>query len=314
MSPVTRRRLLNAGRIAFLVLVVGFMAWGFKDKGPEIWRALLATHPLAVVVAAGLVVVGLLVTSVAWLRLLAGFGYTLPGHDGRAVFFAGQLGKYIPGSVWSIGAHAELARAHEVPRRVTVSTSLSFLGLNLATAGLVVAGARALGAWETRWPWWTAALIAIVCGALLTPPVVNRAATLVSGRERPLRLGWADVALLVALMVVTWTLYAGVVVAIVPHPDLHLLPLAAGAFALAYGVGVLVVVAPAGVGAREATLIALLGPVTGVANATVIALLTRVLHTGGDLLLAAVTWWLHQRMRRRATTARVPLGNTTRTP
>jgi uncharacterized membrane protein YbhN (UPF0104 family) len=292
-----RERLLLLGRVGFLALVGAFVAWGFHDRGREVWDAVASTPPPAILAAGALVVVGLLVTSVAWLRLLAGFGFALPGREGRAVFFAGQLGKYIPGSLWSIGAHAELASAYRVPRRVTASTSLAFLGLNMATAGLVVAAARGLGAWQTRAPWWVALSLAVVCAALLTPPVVNRASTLVSGSANPLRLGWRDVGLLVLLMAVTWTSYAGVLVAVVPHPDLGLLPVAAGAFALAYGVGVLVVVAPAGVGAREATLIALLGPITGVANATAIALLTRALHTGGDLLLAAVSWWLHRRAK-----------------
>lgn len=78
----------------------------------------------------------------------------------------------------------------------------------------------------------------------------------------------------------------------------------------AYGVGVLVVVAPAGVGARELTLIALLSPVTGLAAATAIALLTRVQHTGGDLVLALVSWGVLRvrRLRRGWTDATTPAG------
>jgi len=60
-------------------------------------------------------------------------------------------------------------------------------------------------------------------------------------------------------------------------------------------VGVIVVLAPAGVGAREVTLIALLSPVTGVRTATALALLTRALHTGGDLLLALASWGVGSR-------------------
>lgn len=60
----------------------------------------------------------------------------------------------------------------------------------------------------------------------------------------------------------------------------HDAPVAAygGAFALSYAVGVVVVVAPAGVGAREAIFILLLTP---------LALLARVVHTAADALLAA---------------------------
>ena len=70
---------------------------------------------------------------------------------------------------------------------------------------------------------------------------------------------------------------------------LILIAIAAGGFAAAYVVGVAVVVAPAGVGAREVTLVALLSPAVGLATATAVALVTRVLHTAADLTLAAVS-------------------------
>ena len=89
------------------------------------------------------------------------------------------------------------------------------------------------------------------------------------------------------------------VLAIAPEPSAALFPVAAGAFTTAYAVGVLVVVAPAGVGAREVTLVALLAPVTGVTTATALALLTRALHTGGDLLLALGAWAVARATRRR---------------
>ncbi|MFA6299418.1 MAG: hypothetical protein WC642_09635, partial [Nocardioides sp.] len=60
------------------------------------------------------------------------------------------------------------------------------------------------------------------------------------------------------------------------------------AFAAAYAVGVVVVLAPAGVGAREGVFVLLLTPVTGVAGATALALLARVVHTVADGLLAAI--------------------------
>lgn len=290
MSARTRRYALDVARWVFLALVLGFAWWGLRERGDEVVAAVTSTPVPAILVGGGLVVAGLLVTSVAWLRLLAGFGFSLPGHDGRAVFFTGQLGKYIPGAVWSMGAHAQLAKAYDVPRRVTVATSLAFLGVNLATSGLVVAAAVLAGAWRSSVPLWAVGAGAALCLVALTPPVVNRAGTAVSTRAHPLRLGVRQVVVLVLLMAITWSCYAGVVMALAPDRGPALFPLAAGAFAMAYGVGVLVVVAPAGVGAREVTLIALLSPVTGLTAATAIALLTRVLHTGGDLVLAAVSW------------------------
>lgn len=285
-------RPLDLLRWAFLGLVLGFAAWGLHDQGDELLAAVRDTSPVGIAVAAGLVVLGLLVTSVAWLRLLSGYGHAMPRGQGRAVFFVGQLGKYIPGSVWSMGAHAELARGFDVPMRATVGTSLMFLWLNLATSGLVAGSFALSGAWDPPVPAWLVALGLLGCVAGLTPPLVNRV-----GR---LRLSWPGLGVLVLLMAVTWTCYAGAVIALAPEPSVALFPVAAGAFTTAYAVGVLVVVAPAGVGAREVTLVALLAPVTGVTTATALALLTRALHTGGDLLLALGSWALARATRRRA--------------
>ncbi|CAI9419658.1 lysylphosphatidylglycerol synthase domain-containing protein [Nocardioides sp. T2.26MG-1] len=295
---MSRRRWLDVLRGGFLVAVLGFAWWGLRGQGEELADVARRTSPLALASAAGLVVAGLLVTSVAWLRLLDGYGHRLPRGEGRAVFFVGQLGKYIPGSVWSMGAHAGLARGFDVPPRVTVGTSLMFLWLNLATSGLV-SGAFALsGAWDPGVPWWLVAVGVAGCVAGLTPYAVNRAGSLVAGAGRALRLSVPEVGVLVALMAVTWSCYAAALLALAPEPSVALFPVAAGAFTTAYAVGVLVVLAPAGVGAREVTLIALLAPVTGVTTATALALLTRVLHTGGDLLLAAAAWALARATRR----------------
>ncbi|GEP36698.1 hypothetical protein NPS01_03610 [Nocardioides psychrotolerans] len=296
MRPWLRRHGLDVARWVFLALVLVGAWWSLHDRGDEVMAAVTTTSPVGVAIAAVLVLLGLLATSTAWLRLLQGFGHRLPGTSGRAVFFVGQLGKYIPGSVWSMGAHAQLARSHDVPRRVTVSTSLVFLALNLATSGLVVGAAVLAGTWESVLPRWAVLVGVGACLVGLTPPVINRVGSLLSLGAGELRLRGRDVVLLVALMAFTWSCYAGLIVAVAPQPDAGLFPLAAGAFALAYAVGVLVVVAPAGVGAREVTLIALLAPVLGVAGATGVALLTRVLHSGGDLLLALLAW-LHDRPR-----------------
>jgi uncharacterized membrane protein YbhN (UPF0104 family) len=59
------------------------------------------------------------------------------------------------------------------------------------------------------------------------------------------------------------------------------------------------VFAPAGVGVRELTLIALLAPVIGLAASGAVAILNRLLHTGGDLLMALLSWLLVRGRRTR---------------
>ena len=52
-----------------------------------------------------------------WQTLLAGLGSPLPVPAAGRILFIGQLGKYIPGSVWPILAQMELGARAKVPRR-----------------------------------------------------------------------------------------------------------------------------------------------------------------------------------------------------
>jgi uncharacterized membrane protein YbhN (UPF0104 family) len=67
------------------------------------------------------------------------------------------------------------------------------------------------------------------------------------------------------------------------------LPLfATGGFALATVVGVLVLVMPAGAGAREGAIVALFSSVLAPSTATAFALVSRVLFTSADAIAAAL--------------------------
>jgi hypothetical protein len=279
----------------FLTAVAVFAWLSLRGRFDEVGQALLDTSLAGVGAALVLVLAGLFATGLLWLRLMACLAGPLPLVDGLATFFVGQLGKYIPGSVWSIGAQAELARRHAVTTRVTVSAGMLFLGYHVDTAILLGALALLTGGLESPWPAWVSWLAFAVAVAGLMPGVVRRLGKRVAGRE--VRLGWADTGLAVGLMAVAWSTYAGALVLLSPDLPWGELSALGGAFAAAYAVGVLIVFAPAGVGAREAVFVLLVAPATGVGAATALALVARVVHTGADGLMAA-TWWLAARRTR----------------
>ena len=178
---------MRAARWLFLGVVLAGALLAFRGHGDEIVSAIGSTSVASVGGASALVLAGLGLTSVAWLALLRGFGHRLPGGIGRSVFFVGQLGKYVPGGVWSIGAHAHLARDHGVPVRVTASTSLTFLGLNLATAAAVVGVVACAGVDVGPLTRTTGAVLCLAALVSLVPAVVNRLAGLVAGVQLGLR-------------------------------------------------------------------------------------------------------------------------------
>jgi len=277
----------------FLVAVAVFAWLGLRGRFDEIGAALKHTSAPGVLAALLLVLVGLSATGVLWLRLMAALDARLPFVEGSAMFFVGQLGKYIPGSVWSIGAQAERARRHQVPPRLTVAAGLLFLGYHVDTA--LILGSLALigGELDPSWPDWVGWLGLAVGLVGLVPGLVRLLARRIGGREP--RLGLTETAVVVALMSVAWTCYSLALVLLSPGTPWHHLLALGGAFTIGYAVGVVIVFAPAGVGARETVFVLLLGPLTSVADATALALLARVVHTAADALIAGGWWWFSRR-------------------
>ncbi|HEY1135422.1 MAG TPA: lysylphosphatidylglycerol synthase transmembrane domain-containing protein, partial [Nocardioides sp.] len=275
-------------RVVFLAVVVGCMVWSLDGRWDEVAHAVRRVHPLALVAAVLLTCVGLLATSVVWRRTLAAFGHEVPPREARSVFFVSQLGKYVPGAVWAIGVQAKLAARHAVPVRVTVTTALMFTAIHLLTAGLLGGVLVATGAAPAPGPRWLWGIGALGCVVGLVPAVTRWVLRKAAGTD--LVVGWRDPLGVVVLMGVAWASYAVALLLLVEDRSLSSLAALAGAFALGYVAGVLVVVAPAGLGAREATFVAVLSPATGLPVATAIALLARIVHTVADVLLAAASW------------------------
>jgi len=93
----------------------------------------------------------------------------------------------------------------------------------------------------------------------------------------------------------SWLLVAGVT-----GKGVSVLPIAAGAYALAWSVGFILIPFPGGVGPRELALIAALAPVMPRGSAIVVAVVSRLVMTIGDLVWAAVAFGLGRGGRRGA--------------
>lgn len=240
------------------------------------------------------VLAGLGFMMLAWRALLADLGSALPLPAAIRVTFLGQLGKYVPGAAWAVAAQVELARDYDVPRRRSVTASLTAMATTLV-AGLAVAGFALplTSSGAVRRYWWVLAItpLAIAC---LHPKVVRFCLNLVLrvARRNPLEqavsmramgralgwtfLGWG------CFGVHAWFLISQFARGSWPH----VLALSFGAYALAWAAGFLILFFPAGIGPREAALVAVLSTVMPAASALVAALASRMVMTVGDLLWA----------------------------
>lgn len=111
--------------------------WSGSPGKPGIRDALSTLAWPSVVLAFGCILAGTFTSLMAWRTLLADEGHRLRIAPAAQIFLVGQLGKYLPGSVWAVVVQMELARRHRVPRSRAFTTSLIFVGLSLSTALVV---------------------------------------------------------------------------------------------------------------------------------------------------------------------------------
>ncbi|MDR7253784.1 uncharacterized membrane protein YbhN (UPF0104 family) [Nocardioides sp. BE266] len=286
-------------RWVFLAAVVAGAWWSWRDSGDDLERALGQVGQGQVALAAVLVVVGLVLTGAVWRLALASLGIRGSAREVVPPFFVAQLGKYIPGSVWSFAAQGALGARRGLPPRVPAAAAVLFLGVHVAS-GLLLAG---LLGWWADLPVWVVALSLLV-GLVGLLPAVHR---LVGRRVAGTTCDW-DVrrsVLGALLMVPVWSCYALALVALAPDTDASLVLTLGCGFAVAHAVGVAVPIAPAGLGARDGVLVVLLAPALGAGPAGMVALVARLLHAVADFAVAGVSWLLM-----RASGAGEPSGET----
>jgi uncharacterized membrane protein YbhN (UPF0104 family) len=281
----------RAVRVGFLLLAVLLLVLALREKGDEAYDAAREIGPLHALGSLAAVLVGLLASAGVWRALLADLGTALPMRPALHVFFLGQLGKYVPGSVFAIAAQMELGRAHGAPRSRVGTASLLFMGVLVAAGLLTAAVALPLTSPEALQDFaWV--LVVLPLGLLvLAPPVLTRLVALLLRvlRRDPLErsLSWRGVGAATGWALAMWGAY-GIHLWLLVRPQefsgrADLLLLSLGAYALAWTAGFLFVVAPAGAGVREVALVAALAPVLDAGAALAVTVLSRVLMTLGDL-------------------------------
>jgi uncharacterized membrane protein YbhN (UPF0104 family) len=310
MAVATRLMGSRPVRWGFVLVTVGLGAWAIISRwsGPHGVQASLSELGSAAVIGAMIcVLAGLLALMQVYRVLLAALGSPLPARTAAQILFVGQLGKYLPGSVWPVLAQMELGAAHQVPRRRSASASVLTMLMSLLAGILVglVMVPFSKGAAPYRWVFWLAPVIL----ACLYPRVLNQILDrlLRLARRPPLEQPLTGRAIGAALAwgVVSWVLFGLQIWLLATRMGLSGASgvlLAIGAFAFAWCAGFLVIIAPAGAGIRELVLIVVLGPALGAGvighnKALAIAIVSRVLMTLGDLLSAGTAAWFARRSR-----------------
>jgi glycosyltransferase 2 family protein len=226
-----------------------------------------------------------------WTRMLVSRGHHAPPRSAMAWYFAGQLGKYVPGGIWPIVGRAELAARGGVPRPDAYAAT----GLSMVTTYLAAALAICIGS-LLSWSYPIAGILGLASMGIgfatfsntalrnKILALINRVSPRAAALTEPRRL-----LLLTVIHLPAWILMSlsTSVTASAFGADigiLHMLFITSAS----WFAGFVVVGVPGGIGVRESVFTALAGTAINPGVAVSLALASRVVFIAVDLVGALV--------------------------
>jgi uncharacterized membrane protein YbhN (UPF0104 family) len=286
---------LKAGKLAAMLLVLALIARSLARN----WAAFQSVQVTLDVkigwlaAAVGVIFLTYAIQIESWRRMLRGWDQRVSYPNAARAWTLANLGRYIPGKVWSVAGLVVLAERAGVRRSAAAVSAFAMQAVVLGTGVVLVAiatphaasplllGAAVLAAlaligvlaWRRTGQW----LGTLADSTTPLPPLPLSAIILSSSL---MLLSWATFG------ISFWMLIRGLIsTASVP------LPAAMGMFALGYVMGLVALIAPGGLGVRDLALVGFLTPFVGSGGALAVSLASRVQLTltevgGAGIMLA----------------------------
>jgi uncharacterized membrane protein YbhN (UPF0104 family) len=307
-APLARTRARRARAVALpalvgvivggicIAFVIARMTQQWSEVRDEVADAEIFWIAAALLAAAA----GMAWIAACWRRAIALLGPAPARRHTIAWYFAGEIGKYVPGGVWPVLGRGELARRGGLPRhRAYPSVGLSLAALYLAALVLATVLVPLDLAKQSESPAALALLLLLPAGILaLHPKVLGWARRLLvrftgHGAEITIPPWGATVAVVLSYVpawIFIWAATWCTARAILPDPPVLRIGIAT---TLSWTAGFAAVPVPAGAGVREAVFVASSGLPAGI-GAT-IAIGSRLVFLTVDVAGAALTVPWHRR-------------------
>lgn len=222
-----------------------------------------------------------------WRRLITSSGERLRFREASVVWLAGNLGKYVPGKVWSIIAMSGMASERGVNPAVAAGSSVLMQIVTIAAGAAVVVASGAAVPGERGIA--ILLLVVIVSGLLALPAVLPRLLAFAGKRAENVRIPasgtvWLAVSIAAASWVLLSIAFMLFVRTIVPGSGGSALAYVS-AYTASYIAGFLAPLAPGGIGVREPALVIAMTrlDLATTADAAVIAVASRLWLTVVEL-------------------------------
>lgn len=302
----TGRKAWTVAQWLFAAALVWYAVRSLGGQWDEVAAGLQGLRPdwLMVGAASAVTLVAYALLIEGWRRLIAGAGERLPWLDASVIWLAGNLGKYVPGKVWSIVAMSGMAAERGVSPAVAAGSSVVMQVVTIAAgAAVVVASGGAIPGGPVA----AVVLVAAIIAALLAlPAIIPRLLKLAGKRAENVKVPprgtlWFAIVVACAAWVLLSLGFMLFVRAILPDSSGSVLAYVS-AYTASYIAGFLAPFAPGGIGVREpALVIAMTGlDLASTADAAVIAVASRLWLTVVELVPGLIALGVHLSNRRRA--------------
>jgi uncharacterized membrane protein YbhN (UPF0104 family) len=296
-----RRRVLIGLQLAFVAAVFGFLAYALRDTWPEAAENLRNASVVDLVVSTTLLAAYYLMFVVGWQWILRALDIRVSYGIALQAEMASMLAKYVPGGVWTPAARIVWLKKTGVQAHTPLVLSSILLEAGLsAVSGVIVFLAGVALARDADAPLIELGLFAVVVATLLHPRVFRWIAHRVFRRFGGIELPPLRFPTLIGLLVyysASWVVGGAALFfllrAVGGSPDPSSVVYLGGTAAVGAIVAVLSVLAPSGLGVREASMYGLLLAVTTPAVALSAVVVNRIAITFVEalLLLAGVVSW-----------------------
>ncbi len=263
-----RKRVVIALQIVFVAAVLWYAGVSIAAQWGDVRRSAVELRPRwGYVLASGAVVLvsyGLLIQT--WRVMLRAWRAELAVFEASRIWFVSNLGKYLPGKVWQIAALAVMAQQRGISPVAATGASVIVNLANILSgfAVLLLAGVEVLDVYSRTGTRVAAGIVAaLLAGLLLLPFVLPALATVVlrvTGRTIQLpRIPARAIWIATIGTGIAWVLYGLafqlLVVGILGEATGDSTAYVA-VFITSYLVGYLTLIAPGGIGVREAMMVA----------------------------------------------------------
>jgi hypothetical protein len=246
-----------------------------------------------------------LIRPYVWGHILRGFGHSLPYRESFHIIRRAELSRYVPGGVWQYLSRVYLAGQAGIPAGVCLISALVETVI-LMTAALLPAFLYLSETLPALERYQRALLIAVPAAAFcaIHPKLLNFWAGLLARRfKQPhirLTIDWKTMAAIWAVYVFTWGVL-GLAVALFVRGVLDIpaewMPRIGAHYAMAWLVGMVSMIAPAGMGIRDGMFGLLLKGLLPIGAAMALAVGVRLWLTLTELIWTFSGRWIFGRAR-----------------